>query len=763
MNKAITEGLLLMPPAFEQGLAVWSREDGTAGSVSYHGAADAGFVAADQDFGGCLELVKTTATQKLRYMGETPILPGCYLRITARVKAISGNLPSVRIAAWAAGAAGAHLATVTQTGPAVALNAYGKVQTVTAIVGTGARGGVDMAWGANAIYGHFGLDLIGANGGVVRIDDIEIEDITSAFLRDLMDWVDVRDFGARGDGVTDDRAAFLAADAAAAGREILVPAGTYHIGANISITSRMRFVGKVTMPAAVRFLLLSNYDFPTYAEAFGDEHLGFKKALQALFYFNDHNMLDLKGRRVEVVEPIEMSELAPGLSSFSSRRVVCNGQFNAIDGPAWEPTVATSVATYDTSLPTSLQAVDNIANIAVGSRVTGTGVGREVYVKEVNIAAATLTLSQPLFGGSGTRTFTFTRYKYMFDFSGINKLDRLNFSDIEFLCNGVSSFLMLAPAGETFHLRDCSVIRPRDRGITSIGRACQGMMIDRCQFLSNEMGMRAQDRTTIAINVNANDVKVRDSRFVRFGHFMVANGTGHLIVGNHWFQGDNEPNGLRFGGLVLTRPNVQSAVTGNYIDNSVIEWTNEHEVEPTYADQYSFGGLTVSGNTFVSINVAPWFRWVSIKPFGSGHFIHGLNISGNVFRAISGDVDRVDGVDTSYADLNYLRMRNIVMEGNVYHGIGQFVSNPVTVKLDQATAQTVWTLEPGPSLPFNGMARNVESVVAESAITDASGQRVTEMPFVQVEQGTDKKLVRLNWSQAAKGKVQVKVRMDTLA
>ena len=46
-------------------------------------------------------MIKTQTTQQLRYMGQTPILPGCYLRVTARVKAISGNLPSVRIAGYA--------------------------------------------------------------------------------------------------------------------------------------------------------------------------------------------------------------------------------------------------------------------------------------------------------------------------------------------------------------------------------------------------------------------------------------------------------------------------------------------------------------------------------------------------------------------------------------------------------------------------------------------------------------------------------------
>ena len=47
----------------------------------------------------------------------------------------------------------------------------------------------------------------------MRIDDIVVEDVTNIFIRKLMDWVDVRDYGALGNGSTNDAAAFLAADA----------------------------------------------------------------------------------------------------------------------------------------------------------------------------------------------------------------------------------------------------------------------------------------------------------------------------------------------------------------------------------------------------------------------------------------------------------------------------------------------------------------------------------------------------------------------
>ena len=125
MNKAITDGLTLMPLPFASGLALWSSEDGTPGATTYAELATAALVPADQDFGDCLEMIKVSATQKLRYMGETPIVPGCYLRVKVKIKAISGPLCSVRIAAWA-GSNSTKNVSVPQTGPTVDLTAYGK-------------------------------------------------------------------------------------------------------------------------------------------------------------------------------------------------------------------------------------------------------------------------------------------------------------------------------------------------------------------------------------------------------------------------------------------------------------------------------------------------------------------------------------------------------------------------------------------------------------------------------------------------------------
>ena len=98
----------------------------------------------------------------------------------------------------------------------------------------------------------------------------------------------------------------------------------------------------------------------------------------------------------------------------------------------WATGSVTGKGTYSPGQSRQLTDVTNIANIEVGSRVIGPGVGREVYVRAKNVAAKTLTLSQPLYGGAGTRNFTFERYRYVLDFSGVGKYDRFNINDVDF-------------------------------------------------------------------------------------------------------------------------------------------------------------------------------------------------------------------------------------------------------------------------------------------------------------------------------------------
>ncbi|GHF44375.1 glycosyl hydrolase family 28-related protein [Seohaeicola zhoushanensis] len=760
MNKAITDGLVLMPPAFAAGLEAWSSGNGTPGSDTYDGNPNAALVPADQDFGGCLELLKTDATQKLRYMGEVPLLPGCYLQIRARVKAISGNLPNVRIAAWAGGAGGAHVGGVTETGPSVALTTYGQVVEVAAIVGTGSRGGVDMAWGTGALYGHFGLDLTGPTGGIVRIDDIVIEDVTAFFLRDMLNLVDVRDYGALGDGVTDDSAAFAAADAAANGRRVLVPAGDYHLAESVTFENVVTFEGTVSMPADKMLLLTRNFDLPAYIAAFGNEELAFRKAFQALLNNADHDSLDMGGRKISVSGPIDMAAAVPNKSSYATRRVIRNGQLEAMNSAAWDTETVTSQASYSPSNPERLTGVVNIANIPVGALVEGAGVGREIYVKARNLSTQQLTLSGALYGAAGTQTYTFRDFRYLLDFSGFSSLSKFELAEVEIQCNGRCSGIRLAPAGLTFALRDSYVSRPKDRGLTSIGEGCQGMLIDQCQFLSNEDAEDVSDRVSIALNANANDVKLRNNRATKFRHFAVLGGFNAMIQGNHFFQGDGVADGVRSAGLVLVGGFCSATVAGNYIDNCSVEWTNERDAEPGFTTGFSFGGMTITDNIFLCGDVAPWFSFLVVKPHGAGHFLNGVSVRGNKFRSAQGSIERAERVDTSFADLDHSRAKDVTFEGNSYFQVAAQIANPMRLTHAEATAATTWVVDLAGQLPFGGQARGIDALVALGPIRTAGNATRFAMPHVLLAQGGNKDRVHLVWEEAVKGEVGLSLRMD---
>ena len=758
MNKVITDGLELMPPSFSDGLDVWSSGDGTPGSDTYAGSGTGAFVPADQDFGPALEVVKTENVTRVRYMGETTILPGCYLQVTARVKCLSGALPDVRIAGWAGQGGGSHLEGVIEVGPSVSLTSYGEVVEISAIIGTGQRNGVEMVW-ADANYGHIGLDLTGSNGGVVRIDDFEIVDITGAFLRDMLGIVDVRDYGALGDGVTDDSAAFEAADADANGREVLVTEGTYFLGGNVTFDNQIRFEGTITMGDEHRLVLQKNYDFPTYVDAFGDEELAFKKAFQALLNFSDHESLDLGGRRISVTEPIDMQAAVSNRTTSAVRRVIRNGQFKPVSGSVWDDDVAVSQATYNTNNRLVLTNVTNIGAIQVGSLVTGNGVGREIYVHRVDVASNEIVLSNPLFDAEGTQEYTFTRFKYLLDFSGFDQLSELIFDQIDFDTAGDCSGILMPPAGSLTQIHDCRFTRPKDRGLTSHGTACQGLIIDRCNFVSDEAGIPTQNRKSLCFNANKNDVKVRNNRSARFRHFAVLSGFNNIVSGNHWFNGDDEDAGVRLGGLIIAAKNPVSLVTGNYIDNNFIEWTNEHESDPSLGG-FSFGGLTITNNIFVCIDVQTSYRCLVAKPYGPGHFINGLNVQGNLFRNFGDVYERVEDVDTTFADFDYSNMRNIIFEGNSFSGIEYETQNPVIREHEQSSEATTWTIETDRYLPFGGKAMTVDAVVPVGAIRNDDNDAVFALPYAVPEQGSDEDEFHLVWPEPVRGKVKYSVRMD---
>lgn len=760
MNKAITEGLDLMPPAFQDGLDLWSSGDGTAGSTAYDTDPNGTLVASDADFGACLEIVAAEDPQRLRYMGETPILPGCYLEVTARVKLVSGPVPQVRVAAYAGDANGNAVTGIDLTGDPVTLSDYSRVYEVRAIVGSGKRTGVDMVWGTKPVYGHFGLDILSDPGAVVRIESIRVEDRTSAFYRKLMDWVDVRDYGAVGDGVTDDALAFETADAAAEGREVMVPAGTYFLNKNVTMLSPVRFEGTVTQPDNCRLVLRSNFDFPSYHEAFGDETLALEKGLQALLNFSDHDTFDLKGRQVNLTRPVDVAA-ATGVSAFYQRRVLRNGGLVAQDNGAWEPSVVTASAAFSSSDPQRLTGVSDVASIEVGSLVEGFGVGREVYVRAKDEAAQTLTLSLPLARAKGSQSYTFTRFRYMLDFSGMAVADGFTLDMVEFRGNTVGCGVMLPDDGKWWIIRDCWFFRAGLRGVTSIGEACQGLTLQGCEFNASDVALPVLERRSVAFNTNKNDVKIRDNRCINHRHFGIVAGAGNLVLGNHFWQQEAPDPGNRTAGMVFTRETPKTTFNGNYVDNQFVEFTNEHTAGAGSKSGLRFGNVSIVGNIFTANKVADWFRFLVWTPIGTGHRLDGISVIGNSFKLFDGAViERVDAVDGSLGSFDFGETRDVEWTGNAYDKVTRHTRSPLSVRIEQGSAAETWSVSVSADLPFAAPPQSIGPVTAQGPLRSAGGGTVFAAPHAAPGGLLEEDQVKVTFPQAVRGTVDLEVRVD---
>lgn len=237
---------------------------------------------------------------------------------------------------------------------------------------------MDCVWELTPVYGHFGLNVVGgANGSSFHTEFIHIEDVTTANLRVMTNWVDVRDFGARGDGVFNNKNAYKAADAAANGRQVLLPAGDYFVGADVTLNSRFRFEGRILMAQDDQLNLVGGLRYSIYLDAFKDERLALEKALQTLINFNDHDSLDLERRVINLDAPLNVQAAVANRLSFTTRRAIRNGKFAANSNGDWSEQSFTRNADY-VSGGTELTGVNNARAIPRSSLIAGDGLGQEV-------------------------------------------------------------------------------------------------------------------------------------------------------------------------------------------------------------------------------------------------------------------------------------------------------------------------------------------------------------------------------------------------
>jgi hypothetical protein len=177
MAHSLADAPDLTPPPFSEGLADWSRGDGTPCSPCYEGFEAARIARSDPDFGDCLELRTVEREQRLRYMGELPIRRGAAVEVRVRVKPLRGPLSAARIAAWPGGLGGRGLADLPRLGPLTLLPAHGAAVELRLVIAREPGPGPRLVWDDRALYAHVGIDLVGPVGAVARVADVAVREL----------------------------------------------------------------------------------------------------------------------------------------------------------------------------------------------------------------------------------------------------------------------------------------------------------------------------------------------------------------------------------------------------------------------------------------------------------------------------------------------------------------------------------------------------------------------------------------------------------
>lgn len=747
-------GNSIAPKSFHDGLSFWRSNLFDKTSAKIDTWSNAKVVNNPDDAFGTLVIQKSSGKIQIVHHNPIPILIGQYLEVRTKIAIKSGTAVSAKIVAVPITSSGTVVVGAPSEGPTIALNQNGAA-TVTAVFGSGNRPGVDMDWGLDFESCYIGIEINGSGSSEVHIERIEINDATGHFLSTNSDWVDIRDFGAVGNGSHDCRAAIVAADKEAKGRAIFIPKGDYFVGDDITILSPVRAYGRLVCAEDTAVMLADNYNLHRYVHVFKDEYFAFTKALQALFRFTDHETLDLCGRKITLSGPIDLQKLVKVTTRNVSPLRIHNGQLSARSSSAWASDFVTSKASWSRDDANKLTNVANIDQIQMGSLVQGTGVGREVYVMSVDKTAKTLVLSAEISKAASSQDYTFVRFKFMIDCSGFTNLGRFEMSDMVFACGNRCSVWMLAQFGRDCRLANSWISDPKDRAICSFNEGCGSFSVDRCLFNSAEANESAKDRTSIAISTRKHDVKIRDNVATYFRHFAFLDGSGHVISGNHFFQGNRNGTPDRSAGVVLTYKRAKTLIVGNYIDNSWVELTDEQSVYWTDKSSMSFGNLTVTGNIFTANSVGKEFSWIKLRPNGNNCYVDGILVTSNTFYVTGNyEVNRVESVIDDNGTLDMSRSKILRFENNAFKNVENRTICPITREIKQSTAKTTWSVNFSDAMPFGGQVLRAESVVGMSDLSK------NEQPLATLAYGTGGQSLGLKFSGATSGSVIVKVGAD---
>ena len=230
----------------------------------------------------------------------------------------------------------------------------------------------------SALSGPNGASLVGYNEGSAGAVNRNVQ-------ARLQDFMTVKDFGAVGDGVTNDAAAFTAACAAAmgAGATLLIPAGTYNLGAwasPIITTAKLSLVGEgigstaivAASPSASLFRVL--YDVDIEGTTFNNFTANTSGNGGSILYNLDSTDSGISPVRVRVENCKFYNCKAPiNIESPHNNCLVANSLFDTIVGHTLRFGTSSSPAKWPTWKNTHIinNSFSNVVTTAAGQNVYG--------------------------------------------------------------------------------------------------------------------------------------------------------------------------------------------------------------------------------------------------------------------------------------------------------------------------------------------------------------------------------------------------------
>ena len=387
------------------------------------------------------------------------------------------------------------------------------------------------------------------------------------------DIINVKDFGAVGDGVTDDTAAIQAAINASNNVEpVLIPKGNYVLKSTITAFCPVIFNGVISVSSlsSVRFKLKSQ------PIVFND----YRKIYMGTEWTNPNSLL------AGIALQRAVDELAE------------SPRYHTLDGEGASIALGHSIKVN--SFPALFGRFKTIQNLTV---VLSAGFG----IRDTTTQAVTTSAQAYAFDINAPTTSAF----FGFSFNNVTIYGQKN-------GNGI--YYGIQDNNQESSIVNCNFTNFYNKGIKSI----HPLSISKCRLTGGEYNLRDADRITTGIELYAGDSEIIDTTVSYCKTGIYAEGASLTLMNVHSFNGstDNESPILW-----VNNPNADMRATGCYFDNGPI-W-----IYPLSSVSDTFGRCTFDSSVFTWAGKSAGNRsWIVAKPTQSGAKLRGIITTGCQFR-----------------------------------------------------------------------------------------------------------------------------------